>query len=680
MEKITSDNIEILLCTLPQRRHHVSRPKWMILAALLLLTIWTLRSGEGTWFPLDSNQPSDYSNSEMFSWDEVTAKPYLSFVGCYDGEFQCAQLELPMDWWNGTTNATISLAVIKKPAVVPVTHPQYGGATLFNPGGPGGSGVGFLVGAAERLRAIIDSEDGKYFDLISFDPRGIGESTPTVQCFDDSFKDFIWSLRMAEQGVFSASDAALGRIWSMTLARGQSCSLPYAEGDEDIKKYVSTASAARDMLEIVERHGEWREKEAKRILGAEGHCYGSARADVLETLEYKAGEERINYWVSTFSLEVSPRKYDKELCGLTIRQLSQGFSYGSYLGNTFAAMFPDRINRLIVDGVVDAYDYKKALWFDNLVETEKDLDQFYYHCARVGFPLCALANETGITTAEGVKNRMQNITSSLYHNPLPVISSSGPGVITYSDVKYLTLFGLYSPIAFFPTLAEILFAIERGDGNIFSKILGVMIPMDFGSNREKPKLLGLGTQDAQMAIACGDGDDQSWMTKEDFAEHLKNVTELSPSIGEVWSTLRMTCIHYNVRPYHRFHGPWIANTSHPILEIGNSADPVTPGRFAKKMAKGFSGAVALIQDSNGHCSLSAPSKCTEKYVRQYFQTGELPPEDTVCKADAVPFGPGLNETGSLEMQALEVMQQIELENAMYAAGGGFLNEGVRRFR
>ncbi|TKA74423.1 hypothetical protein B0A55_06219, partial [Friedmanniomyces simplex] len=304
-----------------------------------------------------------------------------------------------MDYWNVTTGATVSLAVIRSPAIVPVTDPRYGGVILFNPGGPGGSGVGFLLGNSKGVRKTLDVEDQKHYDLLSFDPRGVGQSTPPVGCIKNPALDHAWLLRVMEEGVFEASDAAMGRLWSMSIARSGSCSLPLPDGEPDIRKYVTTASVARDMLEIVERHGEWREAEARRLLGT--------AASIPPTLLYKPSGEKIQYW---------------------------GFSYGTFLGNTFAAMFPDRVGRLVVDGVVDAYNYKKALWSDNLLDTEKDLQGLYYHCARAGYPACALANETGVTTAEGVKDRVLNITYSLYHNPLPVISPS-PEVITYSDVK-----------------------------------------------------------------------------------------------------------------------------------------------------------------------------------------------------------------------------------------------------
>jgi len=147
------------------------------------------------------------------------------------------------------------------------------------------------------------------------------------------------------------------------------------------------------------------------------------------------------------------------------------------------------------------------------------------------------------------------------------------------------------------------------------------------------------TVDATIAIACSDGESQNGTTREEFREHIRRLEEQSASLGELWATLRLACIHYGVRAHYRFTDDWVANTSHPIMEIGNTADPVTPGRYAKKMAKGFKGAVALIQDSPGHCSLAVYSNCTTSYVRQYFQTGELPEEGTVCPADYLPFGP-----------------------------------------
>lgn len=217
----------------------------------------------------------------------------------------------------------------------------------------------------------------------------------------------------------------------------------------------------------------------------------------------------------------------------------QGFSYGSYLGNTFAAMFPDRINRLIVDGVVDAYDYKKALWLDNLVDTERGLQLFSFHCARAGYPACALADEHGTSTEESVKQRMDNITNSLYHNPLPIISKSVPGVITYSLVRLITFSVLYTPIGGFEFLANFLAGIENGDIVTIGEMVQDFRAMQGPSHSTFNTAIGGDDDDddddafdimgdAQTAIACGDGDSQNHLTKEDFAGHVKNITKISP--------------------------------------------------------------------------------------------------------------------------------------------------------
>ena len=160
---------------------------------------------------------------------------------------------------------------------------------------------------------------------------------------------------------------------------------------------------------------------------------------------------------------------------------------------------------------------------------------------------------------------------------------------------------------------------------------------------------------------------------------MDKLAELSPLVGEVWANHRLGCIHYSVRPHHRFRGPWTGNTSHPILEIGNTADPVTPGRYAKKMAEGFEGAVALIQNSAGHCSLATPSNCTLSYVREYFQKGTLPPPDTVCEPDVQLFDP-LPEEGELVNAELvkSANRASDFVNAMHASHGGFLKRPGRR--
>ena len=138
--------------------------------------------------------------------------------------------------------------------------------------------------------------------------------------------------------------------------------------------------------------------------------------------------------------------------------------------------------------------------------------------------------------------------------------------------------------------------------------------------------------------ACADGDDQSYLTKSQFSEYWHDLAKRSPSIGPMWAMFRMYCVHYKTRPVHRFTAPFQANTSHPILMIGNTYDPVTPLKNAFTMSKGYLGSVVLTQNSTGHTSSSVYSSCTIDHIRRYFHTGELPEKGTVCQPDELPFG------------------------------------------
>lgn len=597
-----------------------------------------------------------------FDWAKAKTLPHLQYSPCYE-DFQCARLELPLDYWNGTTDATISLAVIRKPAAVPIDDPRYGGAILVNPGGPGGSGISLVRASGPSLSYIVDARPadyatGKFFDIISFDPRGVGVSEPAVHCFRDGTYTQSWGLRIMEEGALTSSDAALGRQWSMSHAEGAGC---ISSGDEDIKHFLTTASVAHDMLNIVEAHGQWREKEAKRLMAEKASTISRVKGNefmdskdstVFEELRYKPGREQLQYW---------------------------GFSYGTYLGTTFASLFPERVGRLILDGVVDAEDYTANLWYDNLVDTEKTVNLFYYHCARVGFPGCQLAMPGG--TAEDVSKRTQAIISSLYHNPLPVVSPN-IDIVSWSDIRNLIFASLYAPIASFPFLANTLAAIEKGDGTPLAQLLGSYHQISCSSSEAAasglvPLRNRTGTSMpsdpfAQSAILCADGDPQSSQTKSTFTDYMHGLQTMSPTIGDLWAAVKLSCIGYEQRPVFRYTGPWSGETAHPILYIGNTADPVTPVGNAHKLSKGFPGSVVLTQNSPGHCSTSAFSVCTVGYINQYFQTGVMPPEGVTCEPEVLPFGPGPEDvTISAEVQVM-AERHAGMENALYMAGGGLM--------
>lgn len=100
----------------------------------------------------------------------------LEWTDCGEG-FQCATASAPLSWHDAGAGS-IEIALKRIPA-----SGQKVGSLLVNPGGPGGSGVDF-VGDPNRFGPSLRSS----FDIVGFDPRGVGKSTP-VKCYDDAGKD-----------------------------------------------------------------------------------------------------------------------------------------------------------------------------------------------------------------------------------------------------------------------------------------------------------------------------------------------------------------------------------------------------------------------------------------------------------------------------------------------------------
>ncbi|KAJ9648310.1 hypothetical protein H2199_001164 [Coniosporium tulheliwenetii] len=548
----------------------------------------------------------------------ITPTKDLIFTNCFEG-LQCARLELPLDYWNGThPDKTINLAVARLPAKVGFDDPRYGGAIVVNPGGPGGPGAQFVRGAGHLLQNVVDTAKNpsirdptaKYYDILSFDPRGVGASTPGGHCFRTEAARESFLLRNMEEGVLGSSDAALGRKHSMNNALGLSCAAS-AEGNHDIKYFMSTASVARDMLELTERYGEWRNSELSNSIFKEEIETPNGIAFYCATFkswnrqtQYDPSKEKIQYW---------------------------GFSYGTFLGYTFASLYPDRVGRMILDGVVSGPDYAKTRWHDNMNDTEKTMQYFYDWCVASGSTDCPLANST--STPHDIQTKVTSIVNHLYHNPLP-IADPEPDVITFSDIRYLIFSALYFPQISFRFLAAALDAIGRDDGSVLAPFLAIAHtfrcapPPSSNQTQSAPR-----DGEASLAIACGDGDDQAPFNNVDFLEqYWRELDAKSPTVGAVWANIRTTCAGWKIRPKYRFTGPFEGNTSHPILWIGNTADPVTPVGAAHRMARGFPGSAVLTQETAGHCSISGIVPCTIDAIRAYFHHGTLPETGTVCRA------------------------------------------------
>lgn len=158
--------------------------------------------------------------------------PVLHWTACGGGA-QCSTLVVPLSWSGRDPAArghTLPLALIRFPATGPGTRI---GSLVVNPGGPGGSGVTFLRQAIGEIPAVIRAR----FDVVSFDPRGVGASAP-VECLSGPQLDALVHLPPVPQNPTQLAAVVAGaRLEDSACARRM--------GDE--LRHVSTVDVARDL-------------------------------------------------------------------------------------------------------------------------------------------------------------------------------------------------------------------------------------------------------------------------------------------------------------------------------------------------------------------------------------------------------------------------------------------------
>ncbi|KAI5119053.1 hypothetical protein M0805_005919 [Coniferiporia weirii] len=558
--------------------------------------------------PVKSTAQTDsiHRTATLFDWEAHAPSKALNWTECY-GAFQCARLTVPLDY-SDPSGEEAAIALVKSASKHPPGHESYRGPILFNPGGPGSSGAELVLELSEAFRAAL----GEGFDLIGFDPRGVGMTTPRLSVFKTPLE--AGKFYVQQELNVNATASSLGKAYAQSQILGKLT----AERAGAVAEHLSTPTVARDMLSILKA----------------------------------SGQDKLQYW---------------------------GFSYGSVLGATFATMFPDKVGRIIIDGVEDPEDYYQGLWSNNLRDTDAALLDIYQSCVEAGPQKCALYE----TSAALIQARVDALLTSLRTAPIPLYdaSTSTYDTVDYALVRMLMLSTLYQTHRGGAALMDTLAALERGDGAsayarsikyAFSRFLTCNCASEsFMPNGGHSELLG--------AISCGDSVDRD-DSIEDIRMAYEEMAKMS-SFAESWYP-RSGCSGWKLRSKNRFNGSFEQNTSFPLLIIGNVADPVTPLWSAHKVAKGFKDSVVLTQNSSGHCSISASSLCTLKTVRNYFIDGALPEKGTVCQVESSIFGTsqGLDartvEALSAEDRALlEASRALQESYFVPMAGMGVVGRG-----
>ncbi|KAH7334281.1 Alpha/Beta hydrolase protein [Rhizoctonia solani] len=507
----------------------------------------------------------------------------ISWTTCPDvNSTQCAFLEVPMDYTNPNNNVTVSIFLRNYPATVPAE--QRLGSILFNPGGPGGSGSGAVASMGDNLSKMVD---GRY-DIIGFDPRAVNLTGPSTACHDVELKFMERAYDLHMQGVplphisGAAEIAHVAKVSAIQSSHNAAC---VQNGNHEMLRNSGTVAVVKDMERIVQA----------------------------------LGEDGLNYI---------------------------GWSYGTIIGATFAAIRPNLVKRMVLDGVWDAqlYSTDTLEWGRSwLQDTPKTYAGFISTCIEAGPAQCALAitKQNKTETVEGLEKRLDALYTKLGREPLVFGDSPvGPGILQAHNVQLVVFSFLYIPGAW-QMLAEGLALLEQGDGlPFYSAINGRpygIVPESYFQNvfNRSMQKSSVATRESQYPIMCGDLLELN-ITVEEYAEYFREMRNLSP-MGEQPALIIGGCRGWSFRATERYTGPWttergLNKTRFPILFINLDADPVTPLPSAVKMSRGFGleSASLLIQQGFGHPSNAHPSLCTAKNIRDYFVDGKVPENGTYC--------------------------------------------------
>ncbi len=215
----------------------------------------------------------------------------------------CATLSVPLNYAE-PGGRHISLALDMFPATAPQSQQQ--GIMLVNPGGPGASGLAFAAEIAQGLNPGVAAD----YDIVGFDPRGVGSSVPALSCDPGFFSgvrpNYIPANAAAEQVLVTRA-----KTYASDCEKKFGWMLPY----------MTTEDVARDM----------------------------------DAIRAAFGVPKINYYA---------------------------FSYGTYMGQVYATLFPGRVRRMVLDSVVDP----TGVWYADNIEQDyafqASIEAFYAWVAR----------------------------------------------------------------------------------------------------------------------------------------------------------------------------------------------------------------------------------------------------------------------------------------------------------
>jgi pimeloyl-ACP methyl ester carboxylesterase len=285
-----------------------------------------------------------------------------------------------------------------------------------------------------------------------------------------------------------------------------------------------------------------------------------------------------------------------------------GFSYGTYLGELYASLFPSKVGRLVLDGVVDPADDTAALTRAQAGGFQVALTSFVDDClSRRGCPLSG-------TRAEAL-DRVGSLLAAADRKPL-----RGSRPVTQALATIGIAEAMYTP-EYWGFLRLALRDALNGDGD------ALLTLADAYAHRDDDGTYSDNLMVALYAVSCLDQPETADLAA--FRARAVEYGRIAPFFGTftAWGTLPCSYWPY---PAEGKPAPVRAAGAPPILVVGTTRDPATPYADAVHVARELDHARLLTYVADGHAAYGRGSDCIDGHVDTYLITGKLPPLGTRC--------------------------------------------------
>jgi pimeloyl-ACP methyl ester carboxylesterase len=519
------------------------------------------------------------------------------------GIYLCGYLDVPLDYHNNSDKRIVRLAVAKY-QVSGLARPDespYQALDLRSSSSaghksertiivePGGPGGSGTLKLWSSAEEVSARFSDGQFDVLGWDPRGVNMSLPGVSCFPHDAQRDRWTL--VRQRCREATTTPLDQL-HLVDAMNDASFAACRERLGDLGRFVSTAIVARDLDEIRKQLGE---------------------------------DEVTGYFIS----------------------------YGTGIAQTYANMFPQRVGRMILDGVEYVKDHRAAGGFgytalDNV--THAWHDGFLGECLKAGPDSCALAKLLGKgrvdatdTALHELQDRVETLIRSLISRPLPAHTvKSGPSLITYSGIVQYIYQVLYRPQNW-PVAAQMLYELTQGNTTLAAEEIDDK-QWTYDPTKPPPPGKVSDFEDLGNLVICADSFDAPEQPFSWWSDLWADMTAQSWIAGDSRFQGVFPCRHFNrywnMSASDVYRGDLNTSLANPVLLISEVYDPATPLRNARRLARemGPKNARLVVHHGYGHSSQFDVSSCTEEAGRRYILEGKIPEEvESHCLPDGKPY-------------------------------------------